>query len=328
MSGKPKDGRSYTNVQAARILGVHEKTVTRWRVQGWIVDTSDGHLDVAATRANVNCALSRATPAEHEVWRPIPGMPGYVASSLGRIGSYHAPRRGYRDDEGGRGLHVLVSQIDHGHGLRISLWFDGKRRRFVVGRLVCLAFYGPPPPGMILEHLDCDVGNNQIENVRWAPDETRWANPLRRSKQSRVNHKWTGEEVNRIRRMYRMGKPTKEIARYFPGLRPANVLALACRVMKNDHLRPGLTEPRCESRGNLLKGKPLVRAQRYSDEVVVRVLNRHALGETVFEISQAEGIHECTVRNWIRGGPTGRPYVASDLRAAIHATKMEANHGR
>ncbi len=54
MSGKPRDGRSYTNADAARVLGVDPATVKRWRTRGWLVNRPDGSLDVAGTRQRVN----------------------------------------------------------------------------------------------------------------------------------------------------------------------------------------------------------------------------------------------------------------------------------
>ena len=54
MSGKPKDGRSYTNAEAAQILGVDQATVKRWRARGWVVNGPDGSLDRVATAAKVN----------------------------------------------------------------------------------------------------------------------------------------------------------------------------------------------------------------------------------------------------------------------------------
>lgn len=54
MSGKPRDGRSYTNAEAAQVLGVDPATVKRWRARGWIVDRPDGSLDRIATAARVN----------------------------------------------------------------------------------------------------------------------------------------------------------------------------------------------------------------------------------------------------------------------------------
>jgi len=54
MSGKAKDGRAYTNGDAAAILGIDQATVKRWRSRGWIVNHPDGSLDVSATRARAN----------------------------------------------------------------------------------------------------------------------------------------------------------------------------------------------------------------------------------------------------------------------------------
>jgi phage terminase Nu1 subunit (DNA packaging protein) len=54
MSGKAKDGRTYTNTQAAALLGIDLATVKRWRARGFIVNRPDGSLDEAATRARAN----------------------------------------------------------------------------------------------------------------------------------------------------------------------------------------------------------------------------------------------------------------------------------
>lgn len=54
MSGRPRDGRSYTNAEAAQILGVDPATVKRWRARGWLVNHPDGSLDRTATASKVN----------------------------------------------------------------------------------------------------------------------------------------------------------------------------------------------------------------------------------------------------------------------------------
>ncbi len=54
MSGKPRDGRTYTNEEAARVFGVDVATIKRWRSRGWIVNRPDGSLDLQATAARVN----------------------------------------------------------------------------------------------------------------------------------------------------------------------------------------------------------------------------------------------------------------------------------
>lgn len=53
MSGRAKDRRGYRDMDAAGALGVDERTVRRWRNKGWVVNGSDGHLDVRATLARV-----------------------------------------------------------------------------------------------------------------------------------------------------------------------------------------------------------------------------------------------------------------------------------
>ena len=54
MSGKSKDGRSYTNAEAAGLLGVSDRTVKNWRTRGFLVNRPDGSLDRAATAARAN----------------------------------------------------------------------------------------------------------------------------------------------------------------------------------------------------------------------------------------------------------------------------------
>lgn len=54
MAGKPRDGRTFSDAWAAQMLGVNERTVRRWRAQGFLVSRADGSLDQAATVARVN----------------------------------------------------------------------------------------------------------------------------------------------------------------------------------------------------------------------------------------------------------------------------------
>lgn len=53
MSGKSRDGRKYTDRDAAEALGVSERTIRTWRTRGWLVDRADGSLDAAATATRV-----------------------------------------------------------------------------------------------------------------------------------------------------------------------------------------------------------------------------------------------------------------------------------
>lgn len=53
MARKARDGRRFTDAEAAGELNVEERTVRRWRNKGWVVNGPDGHLDVRATLARV-----------------------------------------------------------------------------------------------------------------------------------------------------------------------------------------------------------------------------------------------------------------------------------
>lgn len=89
---------------------------------------------------------------------PIPGYEGrYSATETGEIYSHKnnltlktwlgGPRRDY-----------------HYVGLVAA---DGTVRNFSVHRLVALAFNGPQPDGMHVDHVDGDKGNNRPGNLEW-----------------------------------------------------------------------------------------------------------------------------------------------------------------
>lgn len=86
--------------------------------------------------------------------RPIPGHPGYAATSDGRIISYRSGKR-----------RELRPSCDARYGHRpIEL---GAGNRGYVHRLMLETFVGPCPPGMECRHLDGNPANNHIENLRW-----------------------------------------------------------------------------------------------------------------------------------------------------------------
>lgn len=88
---------------------------------------------------------------EVEEWRPVPGLTGCEASSLGRIRSEkfgNEPRVGVLNGPGYRKVTVNM-------------------RKFWVHRLVCAAFHGPAPDGFQCAHLDGNPGNNVPSNLRW-----------------------------------------------------------------------------------------------------------------------------------------------------------------
>lgn len=99
-----------------------------------------------------------------EIWKPVPSIPGLLASSRGRIMTKPHER-----------------PMPHG-GLRRyggyahrGVWSEGKRytthfrgRTYRVARLVCEAFHGPAPADKpVCMHLDENSRNNAPSNLRW-----------------------------------------------------------------------------------------------------------------------------------------------------------------
>jgi hypothetical protein len=106
-----------------------------------------------------------------EEWRDIPGYEGYYqVSNLGRV------KRLYREDiihnYGGLKIvpeKILKPYIDKRQyaGVRVTICKSGFTKRFIVARLVAIAFipnYGNLP---LVEHLDDNPTNNKVTNLKW-----------------------------------------------------------------------------------------------------------------------------------------------------------------
>ncbi len=101
-----------------------------------------------------------------EVWKPIPGHPGYEASDLGRVRSLDRRVRCGRNGNGRRlvkGRVLRPGRMTSGH-LSVAL---GKGNSVCVHRAVAEAFFGPCPEGHEVLHRDGDPGNNRLSNLRW-----------------------------------------------------------------------------------------------------------------------------------------------------------------
>src|SRR3954466_7600146 len=90
-----------------------------------------------------------------EQWRPIPGWPGYEASSLGRICSYRQKRP------------RIMRQVETRGYPGGMLCAEDRRRGRQVGIWVLEAFVGPCPEGLECSHLNGDPWDNRPENLAW-----------------------------------------------------------------------------------------------------------------------------------------------------------------
>ena len=95
-----------------------------------------------------------------EEWRDIAGYEGlYQVSDLGRIKSLDYRRTGRTQ--------VLKSIMDRGGYLQVGLWKNGKRKKYLVHRLVAETFL-PNPSGLKqVNHIDENKQNNSVDNMEW-----------------------------------------------------------------------------------------------------------------------------------------------------------------
>jgi len=97
-----------------------------------------------------------------EEWRPIPGYPGYEASSEGRIRSWLSGRA--------RMLRPFVHESNSRRYLRVTLC-RGMVRKPRVHRLVLFAFAGPCPRGHEAAHRNGNGLDNRLVNLAWVTPE-------------------------------------------------------------------------------------------------------------------------------------------------------------
>ena len=101
-----------------------------------------------------------------EQWKPIPAFEGrYEISSFGRVRGL--PRTiTYKDGRVGKVQgKPLRGTIGNNGYVHISL---DSTHRYLVHRLVAIAFLGKPEDGFIVNHRDGNKTNNHISNLEWA----------------------------------------------------------------------------------------------------------------------------------------------------------------
>jgi len=94
-------------------------------------------------------------PWEPEQWRPIEGYEDYLVSNFGRVQNRRSK---------GRFMKCRV----FGDHLEVRLRKHGVAKNLRVHRLVAKAFI-PNPNGVLqVEHIDGNMLNNFVSNLRWA----------------------------------------------------------------------------------------------------------------------------------------------------------------
>jgi hypothetical protein len=106
-----------------------------------------------------------------EFWKPVPSLPGVMASSEGRL---LLPPRYAPLPHGGYRLYApepIAGSVTRASRTAAHTYRGAYARYFgnvKVHRAVCEAFHGPAPfEGAVVIHLDEDAHNNRPENLKW-----------------------------------------------------------------------------------------------------------------------------------------------------------------
>ena len=162
-------------------------------------------------------------------WRDVPEFPGYQVSDHGEIRSFW--NRGARPPRIDTKSH-LVKLLPNPRGyLYAKLCYQGRRKTFLVHRLMLSVFIGPAPEKAMGLHKDDDRLNNHLENLYWgdwhanSKDKARNGNSNKgcRNGQCRL----TEEQVREIYARRKQGDRLIDVAADFD-ITPSNVSAIGC----------------------------------------------------------------------------------------------------
>lgn len=153
-----------------------------------------------------------------EEWRPIEGQP-YEVSDLGRL------RRttGWYSPMG----KILKPRINrYGYAL-VTLHSNNRRWSVCVHTLVAVAFHGPRPQGLEVNHKDGNKINNDVRNLEYVTRRENFLHAFRTGLMASVV-RIGPEKANEIRRVYATGRFTqKYLAKRYGVSQPS-----ICRVVR------------------------------------------------------------------------------------------------
>ena len=157
---------------------------------------------------------------EKEIWKAIPGFPGYEVSDFGNVRSWYNPgNHSAKFADTPKEMKQFFTGPVGKEYLSINLYRNRKHKTKRVHCLVLEAFIGPRPPNKVACHGDGDKNNNRLSNLRW---DTRAANEQDKMAHGRSTigerngmSKLTSEQVLDIRRLDAMGESNTIIARRY-----------------------------------------------------------------------------------------------------------------
>ena len=127
---------------------------------------------------------------QNEIFRPVPTYEAlYQVSNLGRV------KRSYKNGK----TKILNHKLNTTGYHQVSLYKNCERKMMQVHRLVAIAFIPNPDNKEQVDHIDLNINNNQLDNLRWA---TRSENCKNRKSYNNTGKKFISEMKNRKKKFY------------------------------------------------------------------------------------------------------------------------------
>lgn len=146
--------------------------------------------------------ICRSSSEEEEIWKQIPSLPEYEASSLGRIRLIPTtvPCKGGVRRAGGKPITGSWAAGQQRYIYKVRRY----NKNYKIARLVCEAFHGPPTEGRTdCMHLDENPRNNRPENLRWGTRKENLNMPgIKDYHRNACRQKMTGHSVTDLPRSY------------------------------------------------------------------------------------------------------------------------------
>lgn len=105
-----------------------------------------------------------------EIWKDVVGYDGlYQISNLGNIYSLRKNK--------------ILKPLENRYGyLIVNLYIGGKMKTHSIHRLVLLSFDGVDKSDLFVDHVDRNIKNNSLSNLRWCTNSQNQKNKIARGK--------------------------------------------------------------------------------------------------------------------------------------------------
>ena len=219
-----------------------------------------------------------------EIWKDIPGFPGYKASDKGRVASYKK-RTGTEWAVGPKWEIVeeqqrLLKPSTTPRGYEgVNLRADGKTHFMKVSYLVLLAFVGSRPDGMQVCHNDGNKKNDGLDNLRYDTAIGNVNDKCKLGEEEITSIRWMVDECEHV-----------------------NIISLAAKKygVTNDFIRSVYKGEVFKSFGSGPTGS--VKSLRLRMYKKARALLDSGMNQST--VADKMGVHKSTVSRWVNGTRT------------------------